>query len=287
MEKKQPNLPESIANEVLMKIPCAAMVTEESGRVVWCNERLMQLVKANAADIIGQPQDEVEKHCLKTLPDRPGMFFIMQSGANEPEFWLKKQQIPLNNASLIMYNDVTETTVVNARAVELQNRLNELSTVDPVSGLLNRRAMLQNLEPLVSRSRRYNNPLSVIAMDLADLEVIKQRHGEPAVHHVIKQVSFLLKDTLRWADLVSRIEDSRFVFVLPETNKDAAVHLARKINANVTELNIAFEGASLSVSACFGVAAWEKGNDSVLLLRHATQSLELANQQGPGSIQDC
>jgi diguanylate cyclase (GGDEF)-like protein len=97
----------------------------------------------------------------------------------------------------------------------------------------------------------------------------------------------MLKDTLRWADLVSRTEDSRFVFVLPETDKEAAVLLARKINANITELHISYENVELPVSACFGVSAWEKGNDSVLLLRHANQSLELAKNNGPGSVQDC
>ena len=92
---------------------------------------------------------------------------------------------------------------------------------------------------------------------------------------------------MRWADLVSRAEDNRFVFILPETDKDAAVHLARKINANISELHVTYEDTPLPMNACFGVSAWEKGNDSVLLLRHANQSLDLAKENGPGSIQDC
>lgn len=258
-----------------------------TGQVTWCNETLMQLVKANVADIVGQPQAEVEKHYLKAMPEQPGMFFIMQPGGEEPEFWLKKQELPLDNATLVTYENVTDAVKLHAHVSELRNQLDELATVDPISGLLNRRAMLQNLEPLVSRSRRYNNPLSVIAMDLLDLDAIKQQYGEPGVQHTIKQVSFMLKDTLRWADLVSRSDDNRFVFVLPETDKEAAVHLARKINGNISELHITYNDAPLTVSACFGVSAWEKGNDSVLLLRHANQSLDLAKNSGPGSIQDC
>jgi diguanylate cyclase (GGDEF)-like protein len=287
MDKKQPKLGEPLADQILYKFPCAALVMGETGQVTWCNEALMQIVKANAADIVGQPQAEVEKHYLKAMPDQPGMFFIMKTGSDEPEFWLKKQELPLDNATLVTYENVTDAVKLHGHVGELQNQLDELATVDPVSGLLNRRAMLQNLEPLVSRSRRYNNPLSVIAMDLLGLDAIKQQHGEPGVQHAIKQVSFMLKDTLRWADLVSRSDDNRFVFVLPETDKEAAVYLARKINANITDLHITYNDAALAVSACFGVSAWEKGNDSVLLLRHANQSLDLAKNNGPGSVQDC
>ncbi len=263
------------------------MVIEESGQVTWCNEALMRIIKASAADVVGQNKADVEQHYLKTIPDQPGMFFIMNKDSEEPQYWLRRQEIPVEGATFILYEDVSETARLTIHAGDLQNQLDELSTVDPVSGLLNRRAMLQNLEPLVSRSRRYNNPLSVIAMDLLTLDAIKQQHGDEGVHHAIKQVSFMLKDTLRWADLVSRTEDNRFVFVLPETDKEAAVHLARKINANITELTISHENTTLPISACFGVSAWEKGNDSVLLLRHANQSLDLAKENGPGSIQDC
>ncbi len=263
------------------------MVMGENKQITWCNEALMRLIKANAADVVGQPQANVEKHYLNTLPDQAGMYFVMHKDSDQPEYWLRKQELPMDGGTLILYEDVSEATKFQIHAGELQNQLDELSTVDPISGLLNRRAMLQNLEPLVSRSRRYNNPLSVIAMDLLTLDAIKQQHGDEAVHHAIKQVSFMLKDTLRWADLVSRAEDNRFVFILPETDKEAAVHLARKINANVAELGVIFEDTPLPMSACFGVSAWEKGNDSVLLLRHANQSLDVAKESGPGSIQDC
>ena len=287
MDKKQPILQAELANQILHTLPMPAMLMGESGQVTWCNETLMRLIKANAADVIGHAQADVEKHHLKTLPEQAGTYFITDKDSDQPQYWLRKQEIPVQDGTLVLYEDVSEFIKLQIHANDLQTQLDELSTVDPVSGLLNRRAMLQNLEPLVSRSRRYNNPLSVIAMELLTLDAIKQQHGEDAVHHTIKQVSFLLKDTLRWADLVSRAEDNRFVFILPETDKDAAVHLARKINANISELHVTHEDTPLPMSACFGVSAWEKGNDSVLLLRHANQSLDLARENGPGSIQDC
>jgi len=286
MDNTQPKLSDALAREGMDKMPSAVLVAA-GGKVMWCNSTLLGFIKASLSDVVGQAQADMEKHYLKAMPEQPGLFFIMNPSGEEPEFWFKKQEIPLDDASLIVYENITDTVKMKLLAADLQTQLEELSTVDPVSGLLNRRAMLQNLEPLVSRSRRYNNPLSVISMELLDLEAIKQQYGEDGAHHVVKQVAFMRKDTLRWADLVSRADDDRFVFILPETDKEAAVYLARKINANITELNIVYESTPLPVNACFGVAAWEKGNDSVLLLRHANQSLDLAKEQGPGAVQDC
>lgn len=292
MGNKQPieqQLEANVASKILENLPWAMLVTDKNGKIRWCNEALSQLLKVPTTDLIDQEITEMEKHHLKPLQDQPEVFFIMGKESAEPEFWLQKHLISLpdDDASAIAYSDITQLTIEQSRSAEMQRKLDELSTVDPVSGLLNRRAMLQNLEPLVSRSRRYGNPLSVIAMDILNLEAIAQQNGETAVTHAVKQVSFMLKDTLRWADLVSRIEENRFIFILPETDKESAVHLTNKINNQISELTVNFDGQELVIQACYGVASWEKGNDTVLLLRHATQSLEIAKQNGPGMIQDC
>jgi len=287
MDKKQPSLDAQTANHLLFKLPYPAMLSDASEKVVWCNEALIQLAKANASDIVEQIKPDVENLYFRPVPEQPGVMLVPSRDSGEPEHWLRKQETRMDGLILTTYEDLNQTMRLKSQVEELQNQVSELSTIDTVSGLLNRRAMLQNLEPLVSRSRRYNNPLSVIAMDLLNLDAVRQQLGEQAVHHVVKQISFMLKDTLRWADLVSHVDDERFIFILPETDKDAAVHLAHKINTHIEGMNIDFENSSLPVTASFGVAAWEKGNDAVLLLRHATQSLDLAKQKGPGSIQDC
>ena len=71
----------------------------------------------------------------------------------------------------------------------------------------------------------------------------------------------------------------------PETDKPSAVHLANKISAQVNELLVHFEDASFQLQANFGVTAWEKGNDSVLLLRKANQGLDTARASGANAIE--
>ena len=146
--------------------------------------------------------------------------------------------------------------------------------------------MLQHLEPLVSRSRRYNNELSVIAMEITNLDSIVDDMGPDAASYSVVEISRLLKDQLRWADVISRVEYNRFIFVLPETGKDAAVHLANKVSGQVSNLEIKFEdNEPFHLHAGFGVSGWEKGNDSVLLLRKANQALDTAKEKGNNTIE--
>jgi diguanylate cyclase (GGDEF)-like protein len=204
---------------------------------------------------------------------------------------LKHRSIPLGTDeqsaySATVYTDISDISALLAEQEKLTEQLNQLSTVDRESGLLNHRAMLQHLEPLVSRSRRYNNDLSVIAMEITNLDDIVDRYGPDAGTQSVVEVSRLLKDQMRWADIVSRVEYNRFIFVLPETDRPSAVHLANKISAQVAELSVSYENNEpFHLQTNFGVTAWEKGNDSVLLLRKANQALDTAKTNGSNAIE--
>ena len=128
--------------------------------------------------------------------------------------------------------------------------------------------MLQNLDPLVSRSRRYNNPLSVVVLSVAGLADYNTLPTGPDAQQVLLAVGHLLKDQLRWADIISRSLSNEFVIVLPETSTEAAQKLIDKIRAHLVSLVI--PGApekSYAIDARFGLAGWQKGDDAQQLLQ--------------------
>ena len=81
------------------------------------------------------------------------------------------------------------------------------------------------------------------------------------------------------------MEYNRFIIVLPETGKDAAVHLANKLSSQVSELEVNYEDSRFKLETAFGVTGWEKGNDSVLMLRKANQGLDAAKEKGNNMIE--
>ena len=289
MESAKNNIPIELAAELLEHVPVGIAVSDNDGNVVWCNETLARYLNDSRDNVQQSSLAELKGSKLRPITEASDTVLV-PGDENNADRWLRHQSIALGSGggttyTATVYSDISDVSSLLAEQEKLTEQLNQLSTVDRESGLLNHRAMLQHLEPLVSRSRRYNNDLSIIAMELSNLDDIVDKYGPEAASQSVVEISRLLKDQMRWADIVSRVEYNRFVFILPETDKPSAVHLANKISSQVAELEVLYENASFKLDANFGVTAWEKGNDSVLLLRKANQALDTAKTSGSNPIE--
>ena len=130
--------------------------------------------------------------------------------------------------------------------------------VDPSSGLLARASIVKALESEVSRSRRYSNPFSVLAV-----EHIAPSPADPDALTVLGQ---LLQEETRWADSIGRWDASRLLMVLPETTAAAACALVSKLENRL-------DAAPGMHRARFGLAEWRRGDDSSLLAGRAIGAL--------------
>ena len=278
-----------LASELLEHVPVGIAISDQHDNIVWCNAALATFLNMPLEEVSSSSMTELKSSKLRPISEASDTVLVPGDEA-APDRWLKHRSVPLggdegSTYSATVYTDISEVSSLLAEQEKLTEQLNQLSTVDRESGLLNHRAMLQHLEPLVSRSRRYRNNLSVIAMELTNLDAIVDDYGPDAASQSVVEISRLLKDQMRWADIVSRVEYNRFIFILPETDKPSAVHLANKISAQVAELQVHHEENSFNLQANFGVTAWEKGNDSVLLLRKANQGLDSARSSGANAIE--
>ena len=289
MESGESKITLELAIELLEHVPVGIAISDQSDNIVWCNEALAKFLNISMDELGKSSLSDLKSHKLRPISEASDTVLVPGDEV-APDRWLKHRSVTLgpdqdSAYSATVYTDISEVSSLLAEQEKLTEQLNQLSTVDRESGLLNHRAMLQHLEPLVSRSRRYSNNLSVIAMELTNLDNIVDDQGPDAASQAVVEVSRLLKDQMRWADIVSRVEYNRFVFILPETDKPSAMHLANKISAQVNELQVHFEDTSFLLQANFGVTAWEKGNDSVLLLRKANQGLDTARTSGANAIE--
>ena len=289
MESGESKITLELAIQLLEHVPVGIAISDQQENIVWCNEALAKFLNTPMEELKNSSLTELKTSKLRPISEASDTVLV-PGDEIIPDRWLKHRAIPLgsegdSSMSATVYTDISEVSSLLAEQENLTEQLNQLSTVDRESGLLNHRAMLQHLEPLVSRSRRYSNNLSVIAMEITNLDNIVDDHGPDAASQSVIEVSRLLKDQMRWADILSRVEYNRFVFILPETDKPSAIHLANKISAQVNELQVNYEDKSFPLQANFGVTAWEKGNDSVLLLRKANQGLDTARANSESAIE--
>ena len=104
-----------------------------------------------------------------------------------------------------------------------------LATVDPLTGIANRQAVLARLDEELERANRYHRQLSVIIIDLDHFKRLNDAHGHAAGDAVLRHVGQRLAASVRAVDVAGRYGGEEFLIVLPETGPDAAASLAEKL----------------------------------------------------------
>ena len=279
------------SQHILANVPMAVVITDDVGLVLWCNKTLSTWLNCSEESCIGRtelallgknlPNDQQD-----TIPVTNGPFTL---GYTQPGVERRVVRYPLppkNGQITVCYLDISEEEGLRNERNLLAQQLAQHNTVDPVSGLLNDYALDKGIEPLISRSRRYENPLTVVTMDIINLHDVSESTGQVAADKIIVAVSQLLRDQMRWADMVGRLSSGEFIFILPETNQDAAVALANKLAGQIGDLSVIIdEQTELKAEACFGVAAWSKGDDARLLMSRSNTAAQTAKQNGAFTVE--
>ena len=147
---------------------------------------------------------------------------------------------------------------------------------EALTGLPNRRALIDLLEAQISRSRRYHNPLAVIRLELQGLETSPERRAV-----VLVAVAHLLNDQLRWSDIRGYWNEATFLLVLPETSASSATQLAHKLITRLASTVRDDRGETLAIYARAAVTAWTTGDDLQRMMTRVNTLIEQASQKKP------
>ncbi|GJG87850.1 hypothetical protein tb265_30310 [Gemmatimonadetes bacterium T265] len=137
-------------------------------------------------------------------------------------------------------------------------RLEHLATTDPLTGLLNRRALSERLTTEMERALRYDTSVALLLVDLDHFKRVNDTYGHLAGDGVLRTVAELLGEEARSSDLVGRYGGEEFIVVLPETDDAGAAVLAERMRERVAgHVFRAWEdGRTLRVTASIGVATF-------------------------------
>jgi diguanylate cyclase (GGDEF)-like protein len=175
---------------------------------------------------------------------------------------------------------------VLARLRDREANLEKLSKLDPLTGALNRREFVATFERELARSNRYGQPLSVVIVDIDHFKSINDRHGHLAGDAVLTAASAMLQQELRTEDSLARYGGEEFVVLLPSTEGDGARAVAERCRTRLASTPIIADGASVSLTASFGVASRAAGDPAraETLLRVADDALYRAKKGGRNRV---
>jgi diguanylate cyclase (GGDEF)-like protein len=159
--------------------------------------------------------------------------------------------------------------------------LQHLAATDPLTGLANRRGGEKHIASEIARARRERRPLSCILIDIDRFKLVNDTYGHQAGDQLLRDVSALLRRTVRAYDVLVRWGGEEFLLVLPGVDLDLARILAERVRVAV-EMSDTHGIGSFTVSA--GVARFDSDYDFAATLRTADQRLYEAKASGRNRV---
>ncbi|MBI5283708.1 MAG: GGDEF domain-containing protein [Chloroflexi bacterium] len=164
---------------------------------------------------------------------------------------------------------------------ELHEQVEVAATTDPLTGLYNRRFVMEALDREIARARRGGEPLAVIMADVDGLKQINDRLGHGGGDHAIRHIATALAESVRHSDYAARFGGDEFVAVLPGCSEDMLAAILERMRVAATVYPNG-EPAATTVSA--GGAILRAGDDTAALLARADDALYAAKRAGKNQV---
>jgi diguanylate cyclase (GGDEF)-like protein len=175
----------------------------------------------------------------------------------------------------------TFTDITKRKALEAS--LMKLSREDPLTGLYNRRTILDLLEEEIQRGQRYKHPLSFLMMDIDHFKKINDAHGHPVGDEVLVEVAGLVVRRLAYKGRAYRYGGEEISLLLRDYSAEEAAGLAERIRRDLEVRTLA--SRNLRVTASFGVASLpDQASDAKALLEVADVALYEAKRGGRNRV---
>jgi diguanylate cyclase (GGDEF)-like protein/putative nucleotidyltransferase with HDIG domain/PAS domain S-box-containing protein len=291
-----------------------AAIIDADGRIVLANLSLARILGTETKRLLGvdlatlpwkvmEGQTQDENSAQSPLPwsdlsgkvDCRGRMVQLQTESGPRSLIVNASSILGNQGGvrgcLFTFDDVTGIEQKNQQLVEMvrqlglaqervqkQNEeLQRLATRDALTGCLNRRAFHEHLASLLALSKRQQQPLSAIMLDIDHFKAVNDTYGHSRGDEVLKGVAEVFRNSVRGADIVCRFGGEEFCILMPDTDLDGAFHLGEKLRNAVAGATI----AGIAVTVSVGVSCTTGGAaSSPALIDQADEALYNSKRSG-------
>ena len=163
---------------------------------------------------------------------------------------------------------------------DLERELRRRMDVDPLTGVLARRAFLERLDAEVARAQRHGRSLGVLMLDLDRFKAVNDAHGHAHGDRVLERAATACGGVLRRGDFVGRLGGDEFAVCVTETGREALGEVAERARATVAAAFAGESMLSLRVTASVGAALLGAGESAEAVLSRADRALYRAKADG-------
>ena len=180
-------------------------------------------------------------------------------------------------------SDFAAIALENARHVK---RIHELTIKDDCTSLYNARHMGFILDTEIYRSQRYNYEFSIVFIDLDHFKMVNDTHGHLVGSRLLSEMGDALKTNCRLIDFAFRYGGDEFVIILPQTSKENAIYVAKRLHKLIREtVWLTKEGLDIKITPSVGVASYPADSKSKEGLLHlADEAMYLVKNTNRDSV---
>ena len=161
-------------------------------------------------------------------------------------------------------------------------QLEVMANTDLLTGQLTRRKFEEVIDKEIKRAERYGFPLSLVFLDIDHFKQINDEHGHEVGDRVLSAMAARIKAQLRESDSLCRWGGEEFIVLMPHIDLDQVCALAEKLRAMLAATPLI---ENIHVTASFGVAQWQPGQDLGTLMQRADKMLYRAKQLGRNRVE--
>jgi len=221
---------------------------------------------------------------------------VMLSGAGSEEIAVQSLQEGavgyLAKSSLSKENLVKtiDTALAKWRQIQQakadQEELERLANLDSLTGLYNRRVILQRLNERIKYVRRYGEELSLIMLDIDHFKKVNDQYGHLIGDGVLEEIAVLVQRNIRGTDDVGRYGGEEFIIILLKTGLSSAVDVAERVRKAIEAVEMKdSEGNVFSVTVSEGVSSYKRAEDERSLISRADGALYRAKENGRNRVE--
>jgi diguanylate cyclase (GGDEF)-like protein len=164
--------------------------------------------------------------------------------------------------------------------------INDTIYTDDLTGLRNRRFLLERLQEEISKAHRYNYPVSCLVLDIAEVRALDRELGCASDDELLVQIAMMIRSASRNYDILARFDDVQFAAVLPHASLQDALSYARKLKEEIASTTFSDPCFPTAAELSFGIVSCRNGSarGAEQILAEAMRNLFKANTVSPTRI---
>ena len=266
------------------------LVTDLAGRVVTCNQRFAALWGLDA-ELLARCDDAAMRAWMQRNVADPAAYAVRLAAIEEATTLQTSDVFKLRSGRVIERVTLPQTSrgqpigrVYSFRDItarlEAHQRIEQLSHTDPLTGLPNRRLLVDRIEHALAMAQRDGTPFAVLFLDLDRFKHINDSLGHAFGDRVLTEVSERINSCLRQVDTVARLGGDEFVMVMHQADAAGAAMTARRVIEAMSRPFVQ-GGLSFTVTCSIGIALYPNDGETLdELLRHADKAMYSVKEGG-------